>query len=90
MVAASVAGTFILGGLVVGEPWNKIVWSFGLMAFFIDVGEEIAGGAMDIEGDKKRDSKSIAIMKGRKFAVLVSSSLFGLVILISLIPVIYG
>jgi geranylgeranylglycerol-phosphate geranylgeranyltransferase len=46
-------------------------------------------GAVDIEGDKKRDSKSIAIMKGRTFALLVSSALFGLVILISLIPVIY-
>ncbi len=90
MVATSVAGTFILGGMVVGEPWNKIVWTFSLMAFFIDLGEEIAGDAMDMEGDKKRDSKSIAIVRGRKFALAVSSSLFGLVILISFIPVIFG
>jgi geranylgeranylglycerol-phosphate geranylgeranyltransferase len=90
MVSSSVAITFILGGIVVAEPWNKIVWTFGLMAFFIDLGEEIAGDAMDIEGDKKRGSKSIAIVRGRSFALVISSLLFGLVVLISFIPVIFA
>jgi geranylgeranylglycerol-phosphate geranylgeranyltransferase len=90
MVSSSVAITFILGGIAVAEPWNKVVWLFGLMAFFIDLGEEIAGDAMDIEGDKKRNSKSIAIVRGRSFALTVSSLLFGVVVLISFIPVIFG
>jgi len=90
MVCFSVAFTFLFGGIAVGQPWNKVVWCFALMAFLIDLGEEIAGDAMDMEGDKKRDSKSIAIVKGRKFALAVSSSLFGLVILVSLIPVVFG
>jgi len=90
MVSSSVAMTFILGGIAVGEPWNEIVWLFGLMAFLIDLGEEIAGTAMDIEGDKKRNSRSIAIVRGRHFALLVSASLFGLVVLTSLVPVILG
>jgi len=90
MVSASVAITFILGGLAVGGPWNKVVWTFALMAFFIDLGEEIAGDAMDIEGDKKRGSKSIAIMYGKKFALSLSSLSFSLVVLISLLPVIFG
>jgi geranylgeranylglycerol-phosphate geranylgeranyltransferase len=89
MVSSSVAITFILGGVTVGEPWNKIVWIFGLMAFFIDLGEEIAGDAMDMEGDKKRNSKSIAIMRGKSFALAISSSLFGLVVLISFIPIVF-
>lgn len=89
MVSFSVAFTFIFGGIAVGEPWNKIVWCFAAMAFFIDLGEEIAGDAMDIEGDKKRGSRSIAIRKGRKFALTVSGLLFGLVILISFIPVVF-
>ena len=90
MVSSSVAITFILGGIVVGENWNKIVWIFGLMAFFVDLGEEIAGDAMDIEGDKKRDSKSIAITRGKNFALMLSGSLFGLVVLISFVPVIFA
>jgi geranylgeranylglycerol-phosphate geranylgeranyltransferase len=90
MVSSSVGITFILGGMAVGEPWNRIVWCFAWMAFFIDLGEEIAGDAMDIEGDKKRGSRSIAIMRGRNVALLLSGSFFGLVILISLIPVVFG
>src|ERR1051326_8241143 len=89
MVSCSVAFTFIFGGLAVGEPWNKVVWCFAAMAFLIDLGEEIAGDAMDMEGDKKRSSKSIAIRQGRQFALQVSSSLFGLVILISFFPVLF-
>ncbi|MEO8355716.1 MAG: UbiA family prenyltransferase [Chloroflexota bacterium] len=90
MVSSSVAITFILGGMAVGQPWNQVVWCFALMAFFIDLGEEIAGDAMDIEGDKKRASRSIAIMRGRNFALGVSGSLFGLVVLISFVPVLLG
>lgn len=90
MVASNVGFTFILGGMAVGEPWDAMVWCFALMAFFIDLGEEIAGDAMDIEGDKKRGSRSIAIVRGRRFALRVSSLLFGLVILISWIPILFG
>lgn len=90
MVSTSAAMTFILGGVAVGEPWNKIVWCFAMIAFFIDLGEEIAGDAMDMEGDKKRGSRSIAIVRGRSFALVISSLLFGLVVLISFIPVIFG
>ena len=88
MVSFSVGFTFLYGGIAVGEPWNKIVWYFSLIGFLIDLGEEIAGDAMDIEGDKKRGSKSIAIKMGRKIALTVSSFLFGLVVLISFIPVV--
>ena len=87
MVSTSVALTFILGGVAVGKPWNQIVWTFSLIAFLIDLGEEIAGDAMDMEGDKKRGSKSIALLVGKKFSLRLSGSLFGLVVLISLIPV---
>lgn len=86
MVSASVGITFILGGMAVGEPWNQIVWCFAAMAFFIDLGEEIAGDTMDIEGDKKRNSKSIALVRGRRFALTVSSLCFALAVSISFVP----
>lgn len=90
MVASSVAITFILGGLAVGQPFNKIVWFFSLTAFLIDLGEEIAGDAMDIEGDKQRSSKSIAIRYGKDFALRISGTVFFLVVLISFIPYLFG
>lgn len=90
LVSFSVATTFILGGIVVGDPWNKVILTFSIMAFFIDLGEEIAADGMDIDGDKKRNSKSIAIKMGRKAALNISSILFSLVILISFIPICFS
>jgi geranylgeranylglycerol-phosphate geranylgeranyltransferase len=90
MVSASVAVTFVLGGMAVGEPWNKIVWFFSLQAFLIDLGEEIAGDAMDIEGDLKRGSRSIAIRKGKQFALRMASFVFALVVFNSIIPYVLG
>jgi geranylgeranylglycerol-phosphate geranylgeranyltransferase len=90
MVSANVGFTFLLGGIAVGQPWDGMVWCFALMAFLIDLGEEIAGDAMDIEGDKKRGSRSIAIKRGRRFALRISATLLGLVILVSWLPVLWG
>jgi geranylgeranylglycerol-phosphate geranylgeranyltransferase len=90
MVSTSVAATFILGAMTVKQPWNIIVWVFSLMAFFIDLGEEITGDALDLEGDEKRGSKSIAKLKGKRFALNLAVAMWGMVILIGLIPVILG
>jgi geranylgeranylglycerol-phosphate geranylgeranyltransferase len=90
MVSYSVAVTFILGGMAAGDPWNPLVWTFGLIAFGINLGEEIAGDAMDIEGDKLRGSRSIAILKGRVYALRISAALFTLVVGLTLVPVLMG
>jgi geranylgeranylglycerol-phosphate geranylgeranyltransferase len=90
MVCASVGITFVFGAVTMHAPWNLIVWTFALMAFCIDLGEEIAGDAMDMEGDKKRASRSIALLKGRHFALQITVTLWGLVILLSFVPVLMG
>jgi geranylgeranylglycerol-phosphate geranylgeranyltransferase len=86
MVSCSVAITFIFGGIAVEQPWNKVVWSFSFIVFFIDLGEEIAADVMDEKGDQKRKSKSIAIRKGKDYTLRLSSALFMAVIIISFIP----
>jgi len=70
--------------------WNGVVWTFSLMAFFIDLGEEIAGDAMDMEGDKKRGSRSLALLKGRPYALRITVILWGAVIALSLVPALLG
>lgn len=90
MVASSVGVTFIIGGIAVHDPWNKLVWFFALTAFLIDLGEEIAGDAMDMQGDKLRGSKSIAIMMGKQFALRISAGIFFLVVLLGFLPIIFG
>ncbi len=90
MVSTSVAITFIFGGIVVGNPWNIVVWVFSAIAFFIDLGEEIAADALDMEGDKKINSQSIAIKYGENTALKISAISFALVVLVSIIPFILG
>jgi len=90
MVAASVGITFILGGIAVDQPLNRIVWFFGLIAFLIDLAEEIAGDAMDMAGDRKRASRSIALRVGRDTALRIAGALFILVVLLSYVPFLLG
>lgn len=90
MVSISVGMTFIIGGVGVGQAWNRTVWIFGLLAFVIDLGEEIAGDAMDADGDRKRGSQSIAITRGRKAALRISTALFLLAVMLTFVPVIWG
>jgi geranylgeranylglycerol-phosphate geranylgeranyltransferase len=90
IVSANVALTFIMGGIAVGQAWSRTVWAFGLIAFFFDLAEEIAGDAMDVEGDRKRGSKSIAIRSGKQAALSISGFLFGLVILLTYLPIVLG
>ena len=89
-VSSSVAITIILGGVVVGNPWNKAVVIFSMMLFIFDLGEEIAADAMDIEGDKERNIKSIAIIMGREKALYISFILFIIYVGLSFLPVILG
>ncbi|MBP2656201.1 MAG: 4-hydroxybenzoate octaprenyltransferase [Firmicutes bacterium] len=87
LVGISVASTFIVGGILVGKPWSEGAWLLSLIVFLFDLGEEIAADAMDIEGDKKRNVKSIAILIGKKNALYISALLFVLVILLTFHPV---
>jgi len=90
MVATSVGSCFILGGMAVGELGNPMLWFLALGAFLFDLAEEIAGDAMDMEGDKVLGSKSLALRFGRTAALRVSAGLFALIFILSLIPLIRG
>jgi geranylgeranylglycerol-phosphate geranylgeranyltransferase len=90
MVSFSVGMTFIFGGIVVGLPFEKIVWYFALLAMLIDLGEEIAADALDAEGDILLGSRSIAIVYGKQRALRISAGIFGLIVVYSVLPVLLG
>jgi len=89
-VSFSVGFTIVFGGIVVDNPWNIGVLIFSLMIFLFDLSEEIAADAMDLEGDKKRNIKSIPILIGRKKSLYISSSLLFLEVILTYLPVILG
>lgn len=90
IVALNVAMTFLLGGISVGRLDNPILWVFALIAFTFDLAEEIAGDAMDLDGDRQRGSKSLAIVRGRAAALRAASLLFVVVIGLTLVPILLG
>ncbi len=90
IVSASVASTFVLGGMIAGNPWNRMVWVFALLVGVFDLAEEIAGDALDMEGDRLRGSRSLAILWGKRAALNLTGVLFGVVIALTLWPVWWG
>jgi geranylgeranylglycerol-phosphate geranylgeranyltransferase len=90
MVSFSVGSTFVFGGIVVGHPGDVIVWWFGALAFLVDLGEEIAADAMDMEGDALIGSRSLGIVLGQRAALRISAAIFGLAVIVSLLPFVFG
>jgi geranylgeranylglycerol-phosphate geranylgeranyltransferase len=90
MVSFSVGMTFVYGGIVVGRPWEPIVWFFGVLVLLINLGEEIAADAMDVAGDRLVASRSLAIQLGSERALRISAAVFMTVIVISGLPFLFG
>lgn len=90
MVSFSVGMTFIFGGITVGKPFEIIVWFFAIIVSLIDLGEEIAADAMDIEGDRLAGSHSLALVLGSEKALKISGAIFRLVVLVSSLPFLLG
>jgi geranylgeranylglycerol-phosphate geranylgeranyltransferase len=90
IVSVSVGMTFILGGIAVNKPFDMMVWYFALWVMLIDLGEEIAADAMDMEGDSKAGSRSLALVYGREVALKISGAVFLLVVAASTVPFLLG
>jgi geranylgeranylglycerol-phosphate geranylgeranyltransferase len=90
MVSTSVGMTFIFGGVSVGKPFELVVWLFAALAFLINLGEEIAADAMDLEGDRETGSRSLPVMIGREPALRVSATIFLTACLIAVLPFLLG
>lgn len=86
LVSFSVAMTFVYGGIVVGQMAVPMLWYFAVTALLIDLGEEIAGDALDAAGDQVAGSRSLALLLGPKVALRISAVCFGLVVLGSAVP----
>ena len=90
MVSFSVGMTFVFGDIAVDKPFEIIVWFFAIITMLIDLGEEIAADAMDIEGDRQIGSRSLALVLGRENALKISGATFLLVVVASSLPFLLG
>ncbi|MDD1682812.1 MAG: UbiA family prenyltransferase [Methanoregula sp.] len=89
IVATCLGMMFILGGITTGAL-NGVVLTFAAMAFFFDLGEEIASDAMDVKGDQARSLKSLAKSRGRIWAIRISGVPFMIFFILTLLPFLMG
>ena len=89
IVAFCLGMMFITGGIAVGTI-NGVVLTFAALAFFFDLGEEIASDAMDVRGDLVRSSESLAKRWGRDPAMTVAGLMYGIFFLLALLPILTG
>lgn len=90
MVSGCVAVPFIYGGFIAGYFPSKLLLIFALIAFLANTGREVIKGIVDVEGDKIRNVKTLAIVKGEKFAAKVGGLLYFLAVSLSLTPIIFN
>jgi geranylgeranylglycerol-phosphate geranylgeranyltransferase len=86
MVSACIAIPFIYGGLVVGKGDTKLLGIFALMAFLSNTGREITKSISDVEGDKRRNAKTVAICFGPKAAARTATIFYVSAVVLSIIP----
>jgi geranylgeranylglycerol-phosphate geranylgeranyltransferase len=89
IVATCLGMIFITGGITAGTI-NGVILTFAALAFFFDLGEEIASDAMDREGDEVRSSASLATRWGHNGAMAVAGLMFGIFFALTLVPFLMG
>ncbi|MEC8992375.1 MAG: geranylgeranylglycerol-phosphate geranylgeranyltransferase [Candidatus Latescibacterota bacterium] len=84
LVAALAATTFPYGALVGGDLGRS--WIPATFAFLYHLGREVVKGVEDMEGDQRRDIRTLALRVSPIAAGRVTALLLGLVALLALLP----
>lgn len=88
-VAFCLGMIFILAGII-GGSINGVILTFAALAFFFDLGEEIACDVLDASGDEVRRTHSLAKHLGDGTAMRMAGVMFGIFVLISWFPFLVG
>ena len=72
LVSTCVAIPFIYGSIVVAGTVKSNVLIFASMAFLSNTGREITKGIVDVQGDKMKNVKTLAVRYGEKTAAVIA------------------
>lgn len=86
LVSACVAIPFIYGSVAISGEVKLNVLIFASMAFLSNTGREITKGILDVQGDKMRNVKTLAVRLGPKTAALSAAAFYILAVLLTPIP----
>ena len=73
MVALSIASTFIFGALTAVENITPLVFGMFLVSFLYILGGEVTQSIADVEGDRVKGVRSIAVVNGLKAAGITAT-----------------
>ncbi len=85
MVSVCIAVPFVYGSFVVGEGLAPVAGIFVAIVFFSNTGREVTKGIVDIEGDREKNIRTVAVLHGEKKAAVVAAAL--LIFAVCLTPV---
>ena len=95
MVSACVAIPLLYGGFLYRGFSSNFsgLWSlfiFIAMAFLANTGREVTKGIVDVEGDRLRNVRSIALRFGARAAAVAAVTFYAIAVGLSLFPWLYG
>lgn len=90
LVSFCIAVPFVYGGLAIGKSLLPTASIFVATVFLSNTGREITKGIVDIEGDKKNNVRTIAVLYGERKAALAAAIFYLSAILLTPIPWILG
>ncbi|MEM3736885.1 MAG: UbiA family prenyltransferase [Candidatus Bathyarchaeia archaeon] len=90
MVSGCVAVPFLYGAFIVGSAPGSLLTVFALLAFVSNTGREVIKGIVDVEGDKLRCVRTLALRSGCRHAARVAAALYGAAVAVSALPLLGG
>uniref|UniRef100_A0A7C3FBY1 Digeranylgeranylglyceryl phosphate synthase n=1 Tax=Candidatus Methanomethylicus mesodigestus TaxID=1867258 RepID=A0A7C3FBY1_9CREN len=80
IVAFCVSIAFLYGSISVTDSINFIGFSLLFLSFFANLGREITQSIQDMDGDKLKGIRSVALVNGPRFAAILGSLCCGITI----------
>lgn len=90
LVSVCVVVPFVFGGFVVGRGFGGASLVFVIIAFLSNTGREITKGIVDVEGDTKKNVRTVAVRFGARSAAVLSVVFYVSAIVLSVLPWVWG
>jgi geranylgeranylglycerol-phosphate geranylgeranyltransferase len=86
LVSVCVVVPFVYGGFAVGKGFANSSAIFVLIAFLSNTGREVTKGVVDIEGDRSKGIKTVAVRFGARIAAVVAVVFYVSAVILSALP----
>jgi|YelNatPaOPRAMG01_1025707.scaffolds.fasta_scaffold07125_10 geranylgeranylglycerol-phosphate geranylgeranyltransferase len=90
LVSACVSAPFIYGSLAVAGAVKANIWIFVSMVFLSNTGREVTKGIVDVQGDKARNVKTVAVLFGERKAAILSALFYLFSVALTPLPPLLG